>query len=138
MSQKDVPSDSPLPPRPLAGPRLSPPGLSPTTTQLPRTSERERSRQHQIYHEICFLTTNTVKRTHTNTMFATPSSYSVTPCKSNFARIPERASNIIRDVKRRSLRTCRAKAVSEKRLSGEKYFQLKLYQSSTLSECPRH
>ena len=59
-------------------------------------------------------------------MFATPSSYSVTPCKSNFARIPERASSIIRDVKRRSLRTCRSKAVSEKRLSGEKIFQLKL------------
>ena len=51
-------------------------------------------------------------------MFATPSSYSVTPCKSNFARIPERASSIIRDVKRRSLRTCRSKTLPEKRLSG--------------------
>ena len=51
-------------------------------------------------------------------MFATPSSYSVTPAKSNFARIPERASSIIRDVKRRSLRTCRSKTLPEKRLSG--------------------
>jgi len=51
-------------------------------------------------------------------MFVTPSSYSVTPCKSNFARIPERASSIIRDVKRRSLRTCRSKTLPEKRLSG--------------------
>ena len=54
-------------------------------------------------------------------MFATPSSYSVTPCKSNFARIPERASSIIRDVKRRSLRTCRSKTLPEKRLSGNNH-----------------
>ena len=66
-------------------------------------------------------------------MFVTPSSYSVTPCKSNFARIPERASSIIRDVKRRSLRTCRSKTLPEKRLSGmfiiTKHFEIKMISS---------
>jgi len=51
-------------------------------------------------------------------MFTTPTSYTFTPSKSNFARIPERASSIIRDVKRRSLRSHRSKTLSEKRLSG--------------------
>jgi len=51
-------------------------------------------------------------------MFATPTSYSLTPAKNNFARIPERASSIIRDVKRRSLRSHRSKTLPEKRLSG--------------------
>ena len=52
-------------------------------------------------------------------MFATPTSYSVTPARSHFARIPERASSIIRDVKRRSLRSHRSKTLPEKRLSGK-------------------
>ena len=105
MSHKDGPCGDPPPP---SGPVLSLAGLSPPTTQLPPSCGGERS-HGPCAAQHCSDTTN---------MFATPSSYSVTPCKSNFARIPERASSIIRDVKRRSLRTCRAKAVSEKRLSG--------------------
>ena len=51
-------------------------------------------------------------------MFATPSSYSVTPARSHFTRIPQRASSIIRDVKRRSLRNHRSKTLPETRMSG--------------------
>lgn len=50
-------------------------------------------------------------------MFATPSSYSVTPSGSNFLRIQQRASLLIKDVKRRSMRSCKRKRI-ERRLSG--------------------
>ena len=56
------------------------------------------------------------------TMFATPQSYCVTPTASatpgnNFMRLQHRASLIIKDVKRRSMRTCKRKRI-ERTLSG--------------------
>merc|ERR1712038_749422 len=42
------------------------------------------------------------------TMFATPSVYSVTPSRTPFSRIPERASTLFREVKRRSVRIKRS------------------------------
>jgi len=57
-------------------------------------------------------------------MFATPTSYCVTPggrSSTPFSRLPSRASTILRDVKRRSLRSYRAATAVEKperRLSG--------------------
>lgn len=55
-------------------------------------------------------------------MFATPTSYCVTPgARTPFARLPSRASTLLRDVKRRSLRSYRGASSTEhteKRLSG--------------------
>ena len=56
-------------------------------------------------------------------MFATPQSYCVTPTASatsgnNFLRLQHRASLIIKDVKRRSMRTCKRKRI-ERALSGK-------------------
>ena len=55
-------------------------------------------------------------------MFATPTSYCVTPgARTPFARLPSRASSLLRDVKRRSLRSYRGASSTEhteKRLSG--------------------
>ena len=57
-------------------------------------------------------------------MFATPTSYCVTPTRPRpLMRLPERASTFLRDVKRRSLRVKRSKSMvistPEKRKSGE-------------------
>ena len=60
-------------------------------------------------------------------MFATPQSYCVTPSASatpgsNFMRLQHRASLIIKDVKRRSMRSCKRKRI-ERTLSGKyQYF----------------
>jgi hypothetical protein len=58
-------------------------------------------------------------------MFATPTSYCVTPSRKPFMRIPERASTFLRDVKRRSLRVKRSKSLIERhpecKLSGKKW-----------------
>ena len=57
-------------------------------------------------------------------MFATPTSYSVTPSRKPFMRIPERASTFLRDVKRRSMRVKRSKSLIARNvdstLSGKK------------------
>ena len=59
-------------------------------------------------------------------MFATPQSYCVTPSapatpSSNFLRLQHRASLIIKDVRRRSMRTCKRKRI-ERTLSGKNIF----------------
>ena len=54
-------------------------------------------------------------------MFATPTSYVVTPSRKPFMRIPERASTFLRDVKRRSTRKVkRSKSLvsNKEKLSG--------------------
>ena len=54
-------------------------------------------------------------------MFATPQSYCVTPSapsSNNFVRLHHRASLIIKDVKRRSMRSCKRKRI-ERTLSGK-------------------
>ena len=54
-------------------------------------------------------------------MFTTPQSYCVTPVATpakNFVRLQHRASLIIKDVKRRSVRSCKRKRI-ERTLSGE-------------------
>ena len=60
-------------------------------------------------------------------MFATPQSYCVTPSASatpgsNFMRLQHRASLIIKDVKRRSMRSCKRKRI-ERTLSGKYHYQ---------------
>ena len=54
----------------------------------------------------------------TTAMFATPSSYCVTPSETNFNRLQHRASLILRDVRRRSLRSVKRKR-SERNISGK-------------------
>ena len=68
-------------------------------------------------------------------MFATPTSYVVTPSRKPFMRIPERASTFLRDVKRRSTRKVkRSKSLvsNKEKLSGLLVFSSKSSAASFL------
>ena len=60
-------------------------------------------------------------------MFATQTAYCVTPSRTTFSRLPDRASTIFREVKRRSVRIKRSCSFQIKQTPGMCFIQSNLF-----------
>ena len=59
-------------------------------------------------------------------MFATPTAYCVTPSRTPFSRLPERASTLFREVKRRSVRIKRSCSFQIRNTPGNSFKNLEV------------